>query len=133
MFRQLVVQGPKRGGRPATSWVDCLQKNLEAFGAVPRKGKGRKWVAFGVVVKDGRDWMTAAKNVGKCTGGSRGERKHSTAPGDARTFVNPTCSASARLVKLYSNYVCDFVSFCLAGVVSTYFLPEIYRRGVRYS
>ena len=52
-------------GRPATSWVDCLQKNLEAFGAVPRKGKGRKWVAFGVVVKDGRDWMTAAKNMGK--------------------------------------------------------------------
>ena len=32
---------------------------------VPRKGKGRKGVAFGVVVKDGRDWMTAAKNVGK--------------------------------------------------------------------
>ena len=65
MFGRLAVQGPKRGGRPATSWVDCLQKNLEAFGAVPRKGKGRKWVAFGVVVKDGRDWMTAAKNVGK--------------------------------------------------------------------
>ena len=65
IFGRLAVQGPKRGGRPATSWVDCLQKNLEAFGAVPRKGKGRKWVAFGVVVKDGRDWMTAAKNVGK--------------------------------------------------------------------
>ena len=32
---------------------------------VPRKGKGRKWVAFGVVVKDGRDWMTAAKNMDK--------------------------------------------------------------------
>ena len=62
---RLAVQGPKRGGRPATSWVDCLQKNLEAFGAVPRKGQGRKWVAFGVVVKDGRDWMTAAKNMGK--------------------------------------------------------------------
>ena len=45
--------------------MDCLQKNLEAFGAVPRKGKGREWVAFGVVVKDGRDWMTAAKNIGK--------------------------------------------------------------------
>ena len=44
--------------------MDCLQKNLEAFWAVPRKGKGRKWVAFRVVVKDGRDWMTAAKNVG---------------------------------------------------------------------
>ena len=63
MFGRLVVQEPKRGGRPATSWVDCLQKNLEAFGAVPRKDKGSKWVAFGVVVKDGRDWMTAANNV----------------------------------------------------------------------
>ena len=58
------MQGPKRGGRPATSWVDCLQKNLEDFEAVPRKGKGRKWVAFGVAVKGGRDWKTAAKNVG---------------------------------------------------------------------
>ena len=64
MFGRLTVQGPKRGGRPTTSCVDCLQKKLEAIGAVPRKGKGRKWVAFGVVVKDGRDWMTAAKNVG---------------------------------------------------------------------
>ena len=35
------------------------------IGAVPHKGKGRKWVAFGVVVKDGRDWMTATKNMGK--------------------------------------------------------------------
>ena len=52
MFGRLAVQGPKRGGRPATSWVDCFQKTLEAFGAVPRKGKERKWVAFGVVVKD---------------------------------------------------------------------------------
>ena len=133
IFGRLVVQGPKRGGRPATSWVDCLQKNLEAFGAVPRKGKGREWVAFGVVVKDGRDWMTAAKNVGKWHQGSRGERKHSIAPGDARTFVNPTCSASARLVKLYSNYVCGFVLFCLVATVSRCFLPVIYRRGVRYS
>ena len=65
MFGRTVVQGPKRGGRPATSWVDCLQKNLEAFGAVLHKGKGRKWVAFGVIAKDGRDWMTAAKNVSK--------------------------------------------------------------------
>ena len=31
MFGRLAVQGPKRGGRPATSWVDCFQKNLEAF------------------------------------------------------------------------------------------------------
>ena len=65
MFRRLAVQGPKREVRPATSWVDCLQKNLGAFGAVPRKGKRQKWVAFGVVVKDGRDWMTVTKNMGK--------------------------------------------------------------------
>ena len=65
MFGRLAVQGPKRGRRPATSWMDCLQKNLETFGAVPRKGKKRKWVTFGVFVKDGRDWMTAATNVGK--------------------------------------------------------------------
>ena len=64
MFGRLAVQGPTRGSRPATSWVDCLQKNLEAFRAVPRKGKRRKWIAFGVLVKDGQDWMTAAKNVG---------------------------------------------------------------------
>ena len=130
MFGRLAVQGPKRGGRPATSLVDCLQKNLEAFGAVPRKGKGRKWVAFGVVVKDGRDWMTAAKNMGQWHRGVERERKHSTAPGDARTFVNPTYNASARLVKLYSNYVCDFcfvlfcsVLFCFVAVVSRCFSP----------
>ena len=64
MFGRLAVQGPERGSRPVTSWVDCFQKNLEAFGAVPRRGKRRTWVAFGVVVKDGRDWMTAAKTVG---------------------------------------------------------------------
>ena len=34
MFGRLSIQGPKRGGRPATFWVDCLLKNLEAFGAV---------------------------------------------------------------------------------------------------
>ena len=130
MFGRLAVQGPKRGGRPATSWVNCLQKNLDAFGAVPRKGKGRKWVAFGVVVKDRRDWMTAVKDGSCGTGGSRGERKHSIAPGDARTFANPTCSTSARLVNLYSNYVCDFVLFCLVAVVFMCFLPAIYRRGV---
>ena len=44
MFGRLAVHGPKQGGQPATSWMDCLQKNFEAFGAVPRKGKGRKWV-----------------------------------------------------------------------------------------
>ena len=65
MFGRLAVQGLNRGGQPTTSWVDCLQNNLEAFGAVPRNDKGRKWVAFGVVVKDKRVWMPAAENVGK--------------------------------------------------------------------
>ena len=64
MFGRLAVQGPKRGSRPATSWVDFLQKNLKAFGAIPRKVKGQKWFALRVVVRDGRNWMTAAKNVG---------------------------------------------------------------------
>ena len=41
-----------------------------------------------------------------------------------------TCSASARLVNLYSNYVCDFVLFCLVAVVFMCFPPAIYRRGV---
>ena len=88
--------------------MDCLQKNLEAFGAVPRKGKGRKRVAFGVVVKDGRDWMTIAKNVGKWHRGvERGAEALDSAWRRA-DLCNPTCSASARLVKLYSSYVCDF-------------------------
>ena len=43
---------------------DCLQKKLEAFAAILRKGKIRKWVALFVVVNDGRGWMPAAKNVG---------------------------------------------------------------------
>ena len=105
VFGRMAVQGPKRGGRPATSWVDRVQKNLEAFGAVHLKGKGRKWFAFEAVVEDGRDWMTAAKNVDMWHRGLTRERKHSIAPGDAWTFTNPTCSASARFVNLYSSYV----------------------------
>ena len=126
------MQGPKRGGRPATSWAYCLQKNLGAFGAVPRKGKGRKRVAFGVVVKDGRDWMTAAKNVGMW---HRGAEKGAEALDSAwrrADFANPTCSTSARLGNLYSNYVCDFVLLCLVAVVYICFLSAIYPRGVQY-
>ena len=41
MLGRLAVQGPKRGRRPATSWVDCLQKNIEAIGAVPCKERQR--------------------------------------------------------------------------------------------
>ena len=58
------MQGPNRRGLPATSRGNCLQKNTETFEAILRKGKGRKWVAFGISIKDGRDWMTPAKNVG---------------------------------------------------------------------
>ena len=89
-----------------------LTNSIEAFGAVPRKGKGRKWVAFGVVVKDGRDWMTAAKNMGKW---HRGVERGAEA------------LDSARLVKLYSKYVCDFcfcfvlLCFRLVAVVSRCF------------
>ena len=42
MFGRLAIQGLRRGGGPAMSWVDYLQKILEASGAIPRKGKGRK-------------------------------------------------------------------------------------------
>ena len=63
MFGRLVVQWPKREGRSVTSWWSCLQKTPEAFRVIPSKGKGHKRVTFGVVAKDGRDWMTPAKNV----------------------------------------------------------------------
>ena len=104
----------------------------------PAQGQRTEWVAFGVVVKDGRDWMTAAKNMDKWHRGVERGAKHSTAPGDARTFVNPTCNSSARLVKSYSKYVCDFCFlflFCFASLLLFLgvFLPVIYRRGVRYS
>ena len=132
IFGRLAMQGPKRGGRPATSWVDCLQKNLEAFGRSRAKVKGGSGSHSELLSRmDGigrllrRAWASG-------TGGLRGERKHSTAPGDARTFVNPTCSISARLVKLYSICVCDFVLLYHVPVVSRCFLPMIYRRGVRY-
>ena len=77
--------------------------------------------------------MTAAKNMGKWHQGvERGaEALDSTwRRADLRQF---NVCASARLVKSYSNYVCGFVLFCLVAVVSTCFLPVIYRRGVRYS
>ena len=66
------------------------------------------------------------------TGGPSGERKHSIAPGDARTLANQTCGTSARLVNLYSSHVCDLVLFYLVAVVSICFVFVIYRRGIRY-
>ena len=59
------------------------------------------------------------------TGGSRRERNHSITPGDARTSANRTCGVSARLVDLYSSYMCDFFLFRLFDAVSICFLPAI--------
>ena len=129
MFGRLAVQGPKRGGRPATSWVDCLQKNLEAFGAVPRKGKGRKWVAFGVVVKDGRDWMTAAKNMGKWHRGvERGAEALDNAwrRADLRQSnvqLQREVSEVVQSVRVQFLFLFCFVLFCLVAVVSRCFSP----------
>ena len=47
---------------------------------------------------------------------------YSITPGDARIFANPTCGASARLVDLYSSYLCDLVLFCLFTVAYTVFV-----------
>ena len=33
------MQGPKRGGRPATSWVDCLQKKSRGLRRGPAQGQ----------------------------------------------------------------------------------------------
>ena len=55
--------------------------------------------------------MTAAKNVGMWH--RRVERGAGAliTPGDVRTFANPTCGTSARLVDLYRSYVCEFALF----------------------
>ena len=69
--------------------------------------------------------MTAAKNMGKWHWGvERGAEALDSAWRRA-DLLNPTCNASARLVKLYSNYVCDFVLFCLVAVVSRCFSPGL--------
>ena len=129
MFQRLAVQGPKRRGRPARSRVDCLQKNFETFGAVPRKGKGRKWIAFGVVVKDGRDWMTAAKNLGTWHRGvERGAKTLDSAWRHAD--LRQSNVRRQREVSEFVQYLrVRFVLFCLVAVVSMRFLPAMYRKG----
>ena len=120
MFGWMVVQGPTRGGRPVTSWVECLRKNREAFGAVPR-AKAKDGSVSHLELLSWMDGRTGACRIWSCCqgwtalddcckkrghvapGASRGERKHSITPGDAQTFANPTCGASARLVDLYSS------------------------------
>ena len=101
------------GVQPVTSWGIVYRKTSRP------SGRGRKWVAFGVLVKDERNWITAAKNVAMWSGGSSGEWERPIKPGDAWTFANPMCGACARLVALYSSYVCELVLVCLFAVVST--------------
>ena len=56
IFGRLAVQGPKRGGGPATSWVDCLQKNLEAFGASRAKPAQRQRTEVGRIRSCCQGW-----------------------------------------------------------------------------
>ena len=100
------------------------QNKIAFYGAISRKSKeGRKWVVFGVIVKDGWGWMQRTWTCS--TGGSRRERKSLITPGDARTSTNPTCGPSARLLDSYSSYVCDFVILCFFAVIFICFLPAI--------
>ena len=88
--------------------MDCLQKNLETFEAVPCKGKGRKWVAFRVLVKDRREWMTAAKNVGMWHRGVEGGTE--VLDNDRRRAdLRQSNVQRQREANLYSSYVYDFV------------------------
>ena len=111
IFGRLAVQGPKRGGKPATSWVDCPQKNLEAFGAVPRKSQGRKWVAIGVIVKDGRDWMTATKNMGKWHRGVERGAEGLDSAWRRADLRQSNVQRQREVSEVYSNYVCDCFGF----------------------
>ena len=77
--------------------------------------------------------MTAAKNMGKW---HRGVERGAEALDSAWRHADlrqPNVQRHGRLVKLYSNYVCEFVLFCLVAVVSSFFLAVVYRRGVRCS
>ena len=68
------------------SWGDCLQNDLKAFEVIRRIGIGRKWVAFGVVVKDGLYWIAVARNVGMWY---RGLEKGANTLDNARRRANP--------------------------------------------
>ena len=65
MFGRLAARGPKGTGRPSKHWGDRLKENLQLLGAVPRKGKERKWFVYGVETKDSEDWVSAAKVLRK--------------------------------------------------------------------
>ena len=105
MFGRLAVQGAKRRGQPATSWGDSLQKNSRPSRAKTEDGSGSHSELLSRM--DGIGWLL--RRTWAC--GTREERNHSITPGNARTPANPTCGASARLVYLYSSYVCGSVLF----------------------
>ena len=77
------------------------------FGAVPRKGKGQKWVAFGVDVKDGRDWMTAAKNVGMW---HRGVERGAETLDNAWRRADLLRQSNVRRQRVASGFFCTVVS-----------------------
>ena len=105
MFGRLAVQGPKRGGRPATLGWTASRKISRPSGRSRAKAKDGSGPHSELLSRlDGIERLLR-KTWAFGTQGSRGERKHSIASGDARTFANPTCGASARLVNLFSSYV----------------------------
>ena len=77
----------------------CFIDLTKAYDSVDRTLLGTVLARFGVpqimisVIRQFHDGMRACVRLDE-------ERKHSIAPGATRTFVNPTCSANARLVNL---------------------------------
>ena len=85
-------------------------------------------IIIGVVVKDGRDWMTAAKNVGMW---HRGVKRGAEALDNAWRHADLRQSNARRQREasgFYSSYMCDFFLFCLVAVVSinTYLFSSYY-------
>ena len=127
VFGRLAGQGPKQGGPPVTSWMGCLQKHLDVFGTIPRKGKeGWKRVTFRVVVKDKRDWMTAAKNVGTW---HRGVKKGAEALGNAWRRADLPQSNVRRQASGFVVQFCFVLHFCCCFYL--FFSCNIQMRGRR--
>ena len=127
MFRRLVVQGPKRGDRPATSWGNCPEKNLRGDPAQKRRTEmGHRSCCQGWAGLD--DCCEKRGHMAPRDRGASGSPL--ITPGEARTSANPTCSASARLVDLHSSYVCDFVWFAFLLLLLIVFSCNIGESGM---
>ena len=73
MFRRLAVQGPKRGGRPATSSVDCLQKFPRPSAQSRAKAKDGSGSYSELLSSMDQIIRLLRRTSACCTGGSRGE------------------------------------------------------------